>query len=72
MTKYRELTAGQVAGPRISKEQLGGWETLAQAYRELQPSLSYNGFRARVLSGKSVIEAGTIARSNRGRPVLKG
>jgi hypothetical protein len=64
----RFMNEGQ-PGPKISPEQLAGWPTLAQAYRELQPGVTYHAFRARVLSGKSVVEAGTMPRSRAGRPV---
>lgn len=68
MGKFRDLVAEQQKVPKIDKGQLGGWESLAAAYRELDPGVTYAAFRARVLSGKSVVEAGTMLRSNRGRP----
>jgi hypothetical protein len=68
MSKYKDLVAEEKKGPKISQDQLGGWENLAQAYRELDPDVTYAAFRSRVLSGKSVIEAGTMPRSPRGRP----
>lgn len=69
MSKFNDLVGKERKGPKISTDQLGGWPSLAAAYRELDPGVSYQAFRARVLAGKSVIEAGTMPRSKRGRPV---
>lgn len=68
MGKFRDLVVEQQRAPKLDKTQLGGWESLSAAYRELSPDVSFGGFRARVLAGKSVIEAATMPRSNRGRP----
>ena len=68
MSKYDDLMATQARKPR--QADLGGWASLASAYRELSPNVSYAAFRARVASGKSVIEAGTMPRSPRGRKPL--
>lgn len=68
MGKFKDLVAKEEKGPKFDKSQLGGWESLAQAYRELDPNVSYAAFRARVVGGKSVLEAGTMPKSPRGRP----
>jgi len=68
MSKFKDLVAKEERVPKINKEQLGGWESLAAAYRELDPDVTYAAFRARVVAGKSVVEAGTMNRSLRGRP----
>jgi hypothetical protein len=67
MAKYRELVE-EAENKTKAKVQTDGWPSLAAAYRELQPNVSYAAFRARVLQGKSVVEAGTMPRSPRGRP----
>lgn len=69
MSKYDdEIKVQKLRQPRISRDQLGGWDNLKQAYRELDPDVTYEAFRHRVLTGRSVVEAGTMPRSNRGRP----
>ena len=68
MSKFKDLVTKEQKGPKINQEQLGGWESVAQAYRELDPDVTYAAFRARIMSGKSAIEAGTMPRSMRGRP----
>lgn len=70
MGKFEDLVGEQQKIPKIDKATLGGWPTLAQAYRELDPGVSYQAFRYRVLQGKSVIEAGTMPRSKAGRPIV--
>lgn len=66
--KYSEMMGAQTRTPKIDKGQLDGWGTIAAAYKELQPDVTYAAFRARILSGKSVVEAGTMVKSPRGRP----
>jgi hypothetical protein len=66
--KYNDLMGAATRTPKIDKGQLDGWGTIAAAYKELAPDVTYAAFRARILSGKSVVEAGTMTRSPRGRP----
>lgn len=54
--------------PRVTKEQLGGFASIREAYNEMEPNVSYHGFRQRIVAGKNVLEAGTAPRSTRGRP----
>lgn len=69
MSKYGDLVAKERKGPKLDQSQLGGWATIAAAYRELDPDVTYAAFRARIVNGgKSVVEAGTMPRSPRGRP----
>lgn len=68
MGMFKDLMREQTKVAKIDKDQLGGWSSLAAAYRELDPDVTYAAFRARVLAGKNVIEAGTMTRSPRGRP----
>lgn len=69
MSKYKDLVTEEARVPKIDKERLGGWSSVAEAYREMRPDVSYGAFRSRILNGKSVVEAGTMPRSPRGRPV---
>lgn len=70
MSQYNKLLTDQ-KGPKIKDQaKLSGWPSVAAAYKELQPNVSYTGFRARIQRGMSVLEAGTAPRSNRGRPRL--
>lgn len=68
MGKFNDMVVKEQKGPKINADQLGGWPSLAAAYKELDPGVTYAAFRHRVLTGKSVIEAGTMPRSPRGRP----
>jgi hypothetical protein len=68
MGTFNDLMNKVKKNPRIKKDQLAGWGSVAAAYRQLDPDVTYGAFRARLLAGKSVVEAGTMVRSSRGRP----
>lgn len=68
MGKYQDLVVKEGATPKIEADRLGGWPSVAAAYRELSPDMTYGAFYARIRAGKSAVEAGTMPRTNRGRP----
>ena len=68
MSNFKDLVAKEQKGPKLTEDQLAGWPTIAAAYREMSPDITYHAFRARIMTGMSAIEAGTAPRSNRGRP----